>query len=359
MRWLILLLLPLLVQCQSMSTENTLKFNEIQMLGSHNSYKKAIDPALMTVLSQSNPDVATTLDYAHLPLQAQLDHGLRKLELDVFHDPEGGRYANPFGLQAVKSASPWNQEVMKRPGYKVFHVQDIDFRSHCPLFRQCLAEIRHWSDLHPGHIPLVITINAKDDVIDSPGFVVPLAFDEAAWRALDDEIREELGDKLYAPDDLRGEHTTLRSAVLAGWPTLDSMRGRILLVLDDAPEKIRGYIEDHASLRGRVMFVNAPEESEEAAFRIVNDPKRQLAYIQGLVRQGFIVRTRADADTLEARRGDTSRLKAALESGAQIISTDYYVEDERFGTGYRAGLPGDVVARCNPVLISRPCEVVE
>ncbi|MBD3646474.1 MAG: phosphatidylinositol-specific phospholipase C1-like protein [Pseudomonadales bacterium] len=342
-----------------MSTENALKFNEIQMLGSHNSYKKAIDPELMAVLRRSNPDVATTLDYAHLPLREQLDFGLRKLELDVFHDPEGGRYASPFGLQVVQSPSPWDSETMETPGYKVFHVQDIDFRSHCPLFRQCLREIRHWSEMNPGHIPLVITINAKDEAIDSPGFVVPMGFDEAAWQALDDEIREELGSMLFTPDDLRGDHQTLRGAVLAGWPTLDSMRGRILFVLDDADQKILSYTSGHASLRERVMFVNAHEDADEAAFRIVNEPRRQLAYIQGLVRQGFVVRTRADADTLEARRGDSARLEAALASGAQIISTDYYRPDERFDTGYRAELPGNVIARCNPVLITRPCEIVE
>lgn len=347
------------MQCQSFAPEKPLRFNQIQILGSHNSYKKVIDPEVMAMLSRSNPDVARSLDYSHLPLTEQLDRGLRKLELDVFHDPNGGRYAEPYGFRLAGNPAPFDAEIMQRPGFKVFHVQDIDFRSHCPTFTGCLKVVKAWSDAHPGHIPLVITINAKDEVIDNPEFVEPLPFDGKAWADLDAEIRGETGDRLYTPDDLRGEFSTLREAVLSGWPLLDDLRGKFMFVLDDSDEKIQGYINGHPSLKGRAMFVDAPEDTPEASFRIVNEPRRQLAYIQALVRQGFIVRTRADADTIEARQGNNNRLEAALASGAQIISTDYYVADDRYDTGYKAGLPGDVVARCNPVLVHSECEVSE
>jgi len=357
MRWLIILVLPMLVQCQSVQPDKSRRFNEIQFLGSHNSYKKAIDPEVMDALAQSDRDVAQSLNYSHLPLPRQLDLGMRQLELDVYYDPEGGRYATPLGLRMARTPSSYDSEVMKRPGFKVFHVQDIDFRSHCPLFRQCLLRVVGWSDQHRDHLPLVITINAKDDVIERPGFARPLPFGDAAWRDLDRTIKETLGDRLFSPDDLRGKHRTLREAVLDGWPSLTRLRGKIMFVLDDSDAKIQGYIDDHPSLRGRAMFVDAPEDTAEASFRIVNDPKRRLAYIQALVRRGFIVRTRADADTVEARTGDMSRFEAALDSGAQIISTDYYVKDGRFGTGYEVHLPGNAIARCNPVLIEHPCNL--
>jgi hypothetical protein len=67
------------------------------------------------------------------------------------------------------------------------------------------------------------------------------------------------------------------------------------------------------------------------------------------VNQGFLIRTRADADTREARSGDTARREAALASGAQFISTDYQDPDPRFGTGYAAKLPDGAVTRCNLV----------
>ena len=45
--------------------------------------------------------------------------------------------------------------------------------------------------------------------------------------------------------------------------------------------------------------------------------------IAALVRDGYIVRTRADADTFEARTNSTERRDRALGSGAQYVSTDY------------------------------------
>jgi hypothetical protein len=44
----------------------------------------------------------------------------------------------------------------------------------------------------------------------------------------------------------------------------------------------------------------------------------------------FIVRTRSDAGTIEARNNDYRRFNAAWQSGSQIISTDYYKPDKRF-----------------------------
>ena len=69
------------------------------------------------------------------------------------------------------------------------------------------------------------------------------------------------------------------------------------------------------------------------------------------MRRGYLVRTRADADTVEARTGDTTRRDAALASGAQWVSTDYPAPGtaDRFGTDYVVSLPGDAIVRCNPV----------
>lgn len=47
-RWIFVLCLPLLAQCQSAT--QPLAFNQIQFMGSHNSYKQAIDPALLDML---------------------------------------------------------------------------------------------------------------------------------------------------------------------------------------------------------------------------------------------------------------------------------------------------------------------
>lgn len=244
------------------------------------------------------------MDYSHQSLNQQLTLGLRSLELDVYFDPDGGHYSSPWGSKLGPFSSAYDEDkLMEKPGFKVLHAQDIDFRSHCLLFRQCLEHIRFWSENNPNHLPLIVTINPKDEEIKQRGFEPPIKFSAQAWKDLDEEMRLVFGDILLRPDDVRGSFDNLREAVLSGWPTLLETRGKIIFVLDAPKSYADSYILDHPMLGGRVMFVDVPEDSELAYFRVVNDPIQNYDYIQDLVRQGFMVRTRADADTKEARSG--------------------------------------------------------
>ena len=76
--------------------------NQIQVLGSHNSYHVGIDPELFTFLRQKYGERMDGLFYSHLPIERQLDMGLRSLEIDVVYDPRGGLYAHPAGLEMEK-----------------------------------------------------------------------------------------------------------------------------------------------------------------------------------------------------------------------------------------------------------------
>src|SRR6185312_5695654 len=177
-----------------------------------------------------------------------------------------------------------------------------------------------------------------------------LKFDAAAFDALDAEIRSVLDPKdLVTPDDVQGTAPTLRDAVTTrGWPTLATARGKFILALDEEGTKIALYRGTRKSLEGRVMFVNAPEDSPAAAYMTLNEALTDTAHITAMVKLGYLVRTRADADTVEARADDTRRRDAAFASGAQYISTDYMRPDTRFGP-YRARMPDGVVASCNPI----------
>lgn len=356
------LLLPLLGLAVAAGAEDpadSMRMNQVQSIGSHNSYKEAIDPSLWKLLNQESPGRFDSLEYWHVSLTEQLDLGLRKLEIDVLHDPEGGRYANPYGIEMVKKAGlPPGPEfdpdgLMMQPGLKVLHMQDIDFRTNVYTFKQALEELKAWSATNPRHLPVVTIMNAKTGSIDRPGFTPTLPFGSAAFDAWDAEIRAILPpEKLITPDDVRADYPTLEAAVLAhAWPTLGWARGRFLFVLDQHDEKLETYIEGHPSLRGRVMFANATEGRPEAAFRIVNDAKDDFRQIQHLVRSGYIVRTRADSGTKEARENDDSTMKAALASGAHYVSTDYYYPNPEFGTDYKVELPGGGAGRWNPLLL--------
>ncbi|MDX2275246.1 MAG: phosphatidylinositol-specific phospholipase C1-like protein [Hyphomonadaceae bacterium] len=328
--------------------------NDIQAVGSHNSYKLPIPPAEMALLSLAEPELAQTLDYGHAPLTEQLDLGMRQIELDVYYDPEGGRYADPLlprRLGFMPGTPRIDTEALRRPGFKVAHVQDVDARSSCTLFTACLAQIRAWSDAHPEHAPILIMLNAKDDKIELDGSVDPLPFDAAAFDALDAEILASFPRaQLITPDDVRGNAATLREGALGGgWPSLAAARGRVFFALDEGAAKVTAYLRGHASLEGLPMFVNSlSEAAPHAAYFTMNEPIADQERIRAAVAAGFIVRTRADADTREARTGDTTRREAAFASGAQYISTDYYYARPDF-SDYAVALPGGSPAHCNPV----------
>ncbi len=329
---------------------DALRMNALQVVGSHNSYKMAIAPKEMANLRRSNPKAADTLDYSHDPLTQQLDDGARQLEIDFVYDPQGGRYLTPLGRKMAPDTTPYDLSTMAGPGMKVIHVPDIDYRVVCQPFVACLKEVRAWSKAHPDHVPILIIFNLKQDQIKVPGAVPLLPFDAKAMDAVDAEIRSVFKDTdLITPDRVQGKHKTLRAAVLAGgWPTLKNARGKVMFAMDESPAVIEVYRGRRTSLEGRAAFVNTDEASPAAAYLTLNAPVDLQARIQAAVRAGFIVRTRADADTWEARRNDTKPRDAAFASGAQYVSTDYMHPDKRF-SDYQARLPGGGVARLNPL----------
>lgn len=328
----------------------TLRLDQVQELGSHNSYKRypsADEEARIRTLA---PEHWAELDYGHPPLEAQFVIGIRQIEIDVAPDPEGGLYATPYHMAAAETRA-----TMMAPGAKVLHVPQLDTESHCLTFRACLTVLRRWSDRHPDHAPVTVLVNASD-FPPIPGFWLHDAkFEAADLDALDADLRAVMGaDRLIVPDSVRGHHATLAEAVRAhGWPTLAQAKGRFLFVLDGNDRHYALYKAGHPSLQGRAMFGYYDEQQPEAAVFNIQDPRTEAARIARLARAGFLVRTRADADTKEARDNDPSRLNAAIASGAQYVSSDYYdgVPNPQ-GYAYRASLPGDRLARCNPVTAS-------
>ena len=340
--------------CQRAVIDRTVRMDQIQALGTHNSYKRAIAPAEMTMLRASSPKSAGGLDYAHPSLTEQLNAGARAIEIDIMYDPEGGRYADPM-LYRMATANggttqPYDATPMKKPGMKVLHIQDIDFRSNCALFVDCLKELKAWSDAHKDHVPILLTMNLKDDDVKAPGTVHALKFDAKAMDAIDAEIRSVFKPRdLITPDNLQGRYPTLAAAAAAhAWPKLGAARGRFLFAMDEDQPKITVYQGARHSLEGRVLFVNAALDSPLSAYITLNEPITHPDDIRTALAAGKLVRTRADGDTVEARTNDTARREAAFAIGAQYVSTDYMQADTRLSS-YRVTMPGGVVARINPL----------
>ncbi|HEX5585732.1 MAG TPA: Ca2+-dependent phosphoinositide-specific phospholipase C [Acidimicrobiia bacterium] len=345
----------------SAAPSEPLRINQFQALGSHNSYHVEQSPETLDFYLTVDP-TAYNLAYTHPPLTDQLALGVRQLELDVFADPAGDRFA-PIGT----------------PGFKVLHIDLIDEGSQCPRFVDCLTELAAWSDAHPTHMPIAILLEVKEGFIKPTGPVTP-----AQLLALDAEIRSVFGpDDLVTPDFVRGAgrdggadgegtvYPDVESAILdAGWPRLDDTRGRFMFLLDGDHDE---YVNGDPTLAGRVAFPPSTPGHPEAAFVKVDDPQGvNLAMIQQLVADGYLVRTRADLPVDTGLSGDGARLTAALASGAQWVSgdyltpTDYARYDAAFAARYNVPfdpgrppyqtvIPGGTPARCNPVTAPLDC----
>jgi hypothetical protein len=365
-----------------------LKINEIQVLGTHNSYTQPVDPKVLSAGSATFSKIFGSFEqnmtaeekatfeefhpngmsleeggqYQHPLFPEQLDAGMRSLEIDVYYDPEGDRFSDPAAYRFMKQKgitdlAPFSSEGLDEPGYKVLHIPDFDFRTHYPTLKKALLALKAWSDKNPQHIPIYILLEAKDSAIPLfPDATTVLKLDDEAFDALDAEVVSVLGrDKIITPDDVRGDHATLREAVTSKqWPTVNESRGKfIFLLLPGSGGAVASqkspYVAHHPSLRGRVMFAQSSPDSEHAAFLLLDNAIVRQEEIQRYVQQGYLVRARADIETYEAKVNDPTRADAAFSSGAQVVSTDFYQPGNAYGTDYYVQMPGGSVARCNPV----------
>jgi len=334
--------------------DETVRLNELQFVGTHNSYHIAPEAPILfwlDVFANAVPDIASALgdpallNYTHPPLATQLDRGVRTFELDVAADPDGGKFSTPL-LPQLLNLSVAPPVGVDQPGMKVVHIQDIDFQSTCPTLIGCMDELKTWSDANPDHLPIIINIELKEDQLPAPFDATQIVpFDVTQLDALDAEITSVLGDRLITPDDVRGDAVDLRTAITTvGWPTVADSRGRFLFFIDNA-DKRETYLEGHPSLSGRVMFTSSGEGQPDGAVIKENNPA-DGARLRQLVQDGYLVRTRADADVTAP---DPAVRDIALASGAQIVHTDFPPGGSDPRTGYVVSFGTRVAARCNPV----------
>lgn len=356
----------------AVALDDSLRLNEIQVVGTHNSFHQEPDPAELDLLAAMDAEQAAQRTYSHETIGGQLaDQQVRQIELDVFVDGSGGLYASPSlrrqaGLPDLVDSVP----EMAEPGTKVLHEQDVDYHSVCPTLVGCLTEVAEWSDANPDHVPVAIFIQFKDGPLIFPvaDQAVPEKWVPENMDRMEDEIRSVFEpDDLLTPDDVRGSSATLEEAVTTdGWPTLGETRGKVLFAMVNGEPYRSLYLEGHEGLAGRLLFTNAEPGQPDAAVLNVDDPLAEPGRITDLVRQGYLVRTRADTPNVHARTNDTTRRDAAFASGAHWIGTDYPVQGMAAGdfgpaTDYVAELPDARSARCNPVTAPPTCrdEAVE
>lgn len=330
----------------ALASADEVRLNQIQAIGSHNSYHMAPPAELLETIVKFNKG-AKAWNYTHPPLAEQLDMGVRQFELDIFADSKGGLFSKPSMLQLAKMAGAKDlvfdpEGKLAKPGFKVLHIPDIDCWSNAPTLKGALEGMKAWSDQHPQHLPVMILLECKDQP-QPPLPTKPEALTRERLLDLEKEVLSAIpAGRILQPDEVRGKEKTLREAVTKhGWPTVDSLRGKFIFCLDNTDGIRSRYLEGNPSLEGRLIFVSAPDPKHSAAawFKC-NDPERQQQEIKDLVKAGFLVRTRTDTNKPDAK------MKAqAFESGAQWVSTDHFRPDDKD----RVSFEGNTTTRANPI----------
>ncbi|MCU4676677.1 phosphatidylinositol-specific phospholipase C1-like protein [Catenovulum sp. 2E275] len=302
--------------------QNQLKLNQIQVIGSHNSYKTGLDIHIAKQLDQIEPGFADKISYAHPSLPTQLDLGLRQLEIDILMDEQGALFAKPLAQKWTSNQlhTKAQQRALNQPGFKVLHIPDIDVQTHCISFKSCLSQLKNWSNQNPNHLPVYILFNVKESRFNKINGVIPAVLNSQNYQALDQLIYTELGsEKLMTPALIKQPNLTLSQSIRQfGWPELEQVRGKFAFIFDANKNQLAQFSASQTHAIFAAFELNHPD----AAFLIYNHPLLQAEQIKQAVEQGFIVRTRAD----EFNHNESPKMRAltAINSGAQIISTDFY-----------------------------------
>ena len=281
-----------------------LPINKLQMKGTHNSYKlKPLFNLWALGINLMIPD----FQYQHDPLRVQLNNDVRHFELDV-HFGDSGRILN-------------------------YHLPELDKETHCRCFLHCLQTIKAWSDQNVNHLPIFIALEVKNGhwIEDYKAYLNTPSKNEleliekyilSVWWTGND-----VDDRIFMPDQLRGNFTSLNAAVRAcGWPSVNEMRNKIVFTLLENDEVRNSYVEGpHESLRNRIMFTLPKLKNEDnlydkdLAMIKFDSALDDVSDISKNVNAGFLIRTRANT-VLE--QSNAERFKAVVNGGAQLVSLD-------------------------------------
>lgn len=203
---------------------------------------------------------------------------------------------------------------------------DHDNYSDAPedQLRAWLIRLREWSDAHPGHRVITVTLDIKNPSID--GFP----------DAIDTYLRGSFpADRIFTPGELMGDAADLvTGAQRNGWPELTALAGRFVFEFTGDPDSKKYYAETEP--KQRLCFVQVklhkdePPPGTERGHRVIinvalEDDWGGYGWEQAVRsyrdQPGFIVRCWTANDSAQWSR--------ALAAGINLIATDQ-IRDHTF-----------------------------
>ena len=300
------------------------KYNEVAFIGTHNSYQKQSVPARQKLFRDASTVTfglvkAEKAEFFSDTLTDQFNLGIRSIEIDVETVVENGEAR-----------------------FVCTHAPVVDMTTTCYDFTLALKEIKLWSDANPNHLPITVIIEPKKVFIPEKNMRL---FNCKYANELGRQAREIFGDTLITPADMLGEYNSFKEMREAdGWMTLSETRGHVMILLHDTTAT-EDYIKQDPSIKSQVMFPMLRYDDRDrdcASFLLINkasDIKNQAEEVLG---KNLIIRSRSD-NFGSFKESDS---QTVLNSGAQIVSTDYppkadMTNAERcvaFGGGYTVTL---------------------
>lgn len=283
--------------------ENT-NLHSFRVLATHNSYKQGLNPYSSFLLNYCIPFMGN-YNYSFESLTSQLNNGIRSFEIDItVYEVDGERI------------------------YEVIHHPLVDAKTSIIDFQLGLREIALWSKNNPTHMPITVLLEIKpEDRI--AGTTDATVADIEQWSAM---MHEEFGGAYYTSQDMLGTYADYSEFTKDdGYPSLESMRGKVMFLLHEGA-LTRSYVNEielqnmeiFPMISGDSMDVDA-ELRKITPFSISNYPSRTQLIASLTDTHNLIVRTRLD-DYPTVR---TSDFEDALSGNAQILTTDWPPTSEK------------------------------
>lgn len=189
-----------------MSDVYGLRYNEVSFKASHNSYDR--DETLVEQLSWS--------------VEEPWNGGCRGLELDINQSDDGNYWS-------------------------VGHVGGYDDKER--QLSQFLSELKVWAEADPEHDVVTLYLDLKE---------VEDGFEDD----IDQYINQYLARPIYRPADLMREASSVPQGALDyGWPTLNELRGKFIIVLSGDSDAKTKYADDDP--RVRLCFADKDRDQDE------------------------------------------------------------------------------------------------